>query len=432
MRLLRVDDPGFRQALDEFKERASLDNEAIESSVREIIHNVRRKGDHALLEYIERFDGVCLEKEELVVDRSEIKRAYKCISKEGIDAIKVATDKIDNYHSRQRRNTWIYPGPEGEILDQMITPLKRVGIYVPGGKAPYPSSVLMCAIPAKIAGVDEIFCVTPPQPNKGLNPYILVAADMVGVNRIYKVGGAQAIAALAFGTGVIPKVDKIVGPGNIYVTMAKKLVFGYVNIDMLAGPSEIMIVADDTAPPRFLAADLLSQAEHDERASSILITPSPALVDAVKTEIDKQINCLGRKEICRQSLQNHGLMILVNDLEQAIDFANQIGPEHLELALKDPFPWLGKVRNAGSIFLGYYTPEPVGDYIAGPNHVLPTGGTARFFSALGVDDFIKRSGISFYSQKCLKEMGEKAILLARIEGLEAHAKSIEHRLKYMG
>jgi histidinol dehydrogenase len=432
MRVLRVDDPGFKQALAEFKERASLDDEAIESGVKEIIHNVRQKGDQALLKYIERFDGICLENKELAVDRSETKNAYQSISDEGINAIKFAIDKINAYHSRQRRNTWIQSGPEGGILGQMVTPLKRVGIYVPGGKAPYPSSVLMCAIPAKIAGVDEIYCVSPPQSNKGLNPYILAAADMVGVDKIYKVGGAQAVAALAFGTETIPKVDKIVGPGNIYVTMAKKLVFGYVNIDMLAGPSEILIVADETAPPQFVAADLLSQAEHDERASSILITTSAVLIDAVNKEIDTQINCLGRKEICRLSLTNYGLMILVNDLEQAIDFANQIGPEHLELALKDPLPWLGKVRNAGSIFLGYYTPEPVGDYIAGPNHVLPTGGTARFFSALGVDDFIKRSGVSFYSQKCLKEMGEKAILLAKIEGLDAHAKSIEYRLKYMG
>lgn len=429
MRVLKVNDPGFRQALAEFKERASLDDEEIESCVKEIIHNVRQKGDQALLKYIERFDGVCFEKKELVVDRSEIKKAYQSISNEGINAIKFAIDNIEAYHSRQLRNTWIQSSPEGGIIGQMITPLKRVGIYVPGGKAPYPSSVLMCVIPAKIAGVDEIYCVTPPQWDKGLNPYILAAADMVGVDKIYKVGGAQAVAALAFGTEMIPKVDKIVGPGNIYVTLAKKLVFGYVNIDMLAGPSEVLIVADETAPAQFVAADLLSQAEHDERASSVLITTSPSLIDAVNKEINTQINCLGRKEICRLSLKNYGLMILVNDLEEAIDFANQIGPEHLELALRDPLPWLGRVRNAGSIFLGYYTPEPIGDYIAGPNHVLPTGGTARFFSALGVDDFIKRSGVSFYSPKCLKEIGEKAVLLAEIEGLDAHAKSIEYRLK---
>jgi histidinol dehydrogenase len=431
MRILKVDDPGFKQAIEGFKERASMDDEAIESSVKEVINNVRHKGDRALLNYTEQFDGVCLGNRDLAVDRSELKDAYRSISSEGINVIKFAIDKITAYHSRQRKNTWIQPGPDGGMLGQMITPLKRVGIYVPGGKAPYPSSVLMCAIPAKIAGVDEIYCVSPPQSNKGLNPYILVAADMVGVEKIYKIGGAQAVAALAFGTETIPKVDKIVGPGNIYVTMAKKLVFGYVNIDMLAGPSEILIVADETAPPQFIAADLLSQAEHDERASSILITPSSPLIEAVNKEIDTQINSLERKETCRLSLTNYGLMILVNDMEQAIDLANQIGPEHLELALKDPLPWLGKVRNAGSVFLGYFTPEPVGDYIAGPNHVLPTGGTARFFSALGVDDFIKRSGISFYSQKCLKEMGEKAVFLARIEGLGAHAKSIEYRLESM-
>ncbi|MGA1865797.1 MAG: histidinol dehydrogenase [bacterium] len=431
MRVIRVDDPGFKQAIEEFKQRASLDDEIIEAGVREVINNVRHKGDQALLSYTEKFDGVCLENKDLTVDRSEIENAYRNISGEGVNAIKFAIDKITAYHSRQRRNTWIQPGPEGEILGQMITPLQRVGIYVPGGKAPYPSSVLMCAIPAKIAGVDEIYCVSPPQSNKGLNPYILAAADMVGVKKIYKMGGAQAVAALAFGTETIPKVDKIVGPGNIYVTMAKKLVFGHVNIDMLAGPSEILIVADETAPPQFIAADLLSQAEHDERASSILITVSSLLIDSVNKEIETQMNYLERKETCRLSLTNYGLMILVKDMEQAIDLANQIGPEHLELALKDPLPWLGKVRNAGSVFMGYFTPEPVGDYIAGPNHVLPTGGTARFFSALGVDDFTKRSGVSFYSQKCLKEMGEKAIILAGIEGLNAHAKSIEYRLKFM-
>ncbi|MGA1840450.1 MAG: histidinol dehydrogenase [bacterium] len=431
MRVLRVDDPGFKQAIEEFKQRSSVDDETMEAGVKEVINNVRHKGDKALLNYTERFDGVCLDNKDLAVSRAEIENAYRRISGEGVNAIKFAIDKITAYHSRQRRNTWIQPGPEGEILGQMITPLKRVGIYVPGGKAPYPSSVLMCAIPAKIAGVDEIYCVSPPQSNKGLNPYILVAADMVGVEKIFKIGGVQAVAALAFGTETIPKVDKIVGPGNIYVTMAKKLVFGHVNIDMLAGPSEILIVADETAPPQFVAADLLSQAEHDERASSILITDSSLLIDAVNKEIETQMNSLERKETCRLSLSNYGLIILVNDMDQAIDLANQIGPEHLELALKDPLPWLGKVRNAGSVFMGYFTPEPIGDYIAGPNHVLPTGGTARFFSALGVDDFIKRSGVSFYSQKCLKEMGEKAVVLARIEGLDAHARSIEYRLKFM-
>jgi len=334
MKVLKVDDPGFSQALIEFKARFSFDDEILEAGVREIIYNVRKKGDQALLKYIEKFDGVNFEKKELVVDKSEIRRAYQSVSKEGIDVIKFAIDKINAYHRRQLRNTWIQLGPEGGMLGQMITPIKSIGIYVPGGKAPYPSSVLMCAIPAKIAGVEEIYCVSPPQSSKELNPYILVAADMVGVDKIYKIGGAQAVAALAFGTEMVPKVDKIVGPGNIYVTIAKKLVFGYVNIDMLAGPSEILIVADKTAPPQFIAADLLSQAEHDERASSILITPSLDLINAVSKELKSQINFLGRKEICRVSLKNYGLMILVNDLEQAIDLTNQIGPEHLELAMQ--------------------------------------------------------------------------------------------------
>jgi histidinol dehydrogenase len=428
MRVLKADDPGFDKAFEVFKSRISFDDANLEAGVREIIHTVRHKGDQALLEYIERFDRVSLTKKDLIVNDSEIERAYRMVSKKGIDVLKFAVEKLEAYHRRQIRNTWIQPGPHGSMLGQMITPIDRVGIYVPGGKAPYPSSVLMCAIPAKIAGVDQIYCVSPPQQDKGLNPYILVAADLVGVDRIYKVGGAQAIAALSYGTETVPKVDKIVGPGNIYVTLAKKQVFGQVSIDMLAGPSEILVVADDTAPPKFIAADLLSQAEHDERASSILVTPSATLMNEVSKEIDLQINKLSRKEICRLSLKNYGLMIQTTDMEQAIDIVNQIGPEHLELALKDPFPWLAKVRNAGSIFLGYYTPEPVGDYIAGPNHVLPTGGTARFFSALGVDDFVKRSGISFYSLEGLREMGGKAVFLAEIEGLDAHAQSINLRL----
>ncbi|MGA1843094.1 MAG: histidinol dehydrogenase [bacterium] len=428
MRVLKAHEPGFHAALTEFKSRGSFDDASLEARVKEIVGDVRRRGDDALLEYTGQFDGAHLSQKDLVVDRSEIEEAYRKVPQEGIDVIRFAMERIEDYHGRQRRNTWIHPGPFGGMLGQMITPLERVGIYVPGGKAPYPSSVLMCAIPAKIAGVDEICCVSPPQADTCLNPYILVAADMAGVNKVFKVGGAQAIAALSFGTDTIPKVDKIVGPGNIFVTLAKKLVFGHVNIDMLAGPSEILVVADDSAPPRFVAADLLSQAEHDERASSILVTPSATLIDAVRREIESQLGLLPRGDICRCSLEQYGLIIQVEDLDQAVEVVNAIGPEHLELALKDPFPWLGRIRNAGSIFLGYYTPEPVGDYIAGPNHVLPTGGTARFFSALGVDDFIKRSGISFYTREGLQDIGEKAIKLAQIEGLDAHARSIKARI----
>ncbi|MGA1794993.1 MAG: histidinol dehydrogenase [bacterium] len=428
MRVLKAHEPGFHAALAEFKSRGSFDDASLETRVKEIVSDVRRRGDDALLEYTGRFDGAHLSPKDLVVDRSEIEEAYSKVPQEGIDVIRFAMERIEDYHGRQRRNTWIHPGPFGGMLGQMITPLERVGIYVPGGKAPYPSSVLMCAIPAKIAGVDEICCVSPPRPDKRLNPYILVAADMAGVNKVFKVGGAQAIAALSFGTETIPKVDKIVGPGNIFVTLAKKLVFGHVNIDMLAGPSEILVVADDSAPPQFVAADLLSQAEHDERASSILVTPSASLIDAVRREIESQLGLLRRGDICRRSLEQYGLIVQVADIDQAVEVVNTIGPEHLELALNDPFPWLGRIRNAGSIFLGYYTPEPVGDYIAGPNHVLPTGGTARFFSALGVDDFIKRSGISFYTREGLQDIGEKAIMLARIEGLDAHARSIKARI----
>ncbi|MBN2372679.1 histidinol dehydrogenase [bacterium] len=427
MRILSADDKGFQDALDEFKDRISFDDEAVNNIVKDIILNIKKNGDVSLLEYTKRFDGADLEKAELIVKPEEIERAYGQVTREGMDALRYAMENIEAFHRRQSRNTWIQPDSNGNILGQMINPIERVGIYVPGGKAPYPSTVLMCAIPAKIAGVKEIYCVSPPQADKGLNPYILVAADMSKVDRIFKTGGAQAVAALSYGTETIPKVDKIVGPGNIYVTVAKKQVFGAVDIDMLAGPSEILIVADDSAPARFIAADLLSQAEHDERASSILVTPSRELLNEVEKEIELQIEKLERRKICRSSLEKYGLMVLVKDIGQAVDIANRLSPEHLEMAVQDPFQWLSKVRNAGSVFLGYYTPEPVGDYIAGPNHVLPTGGTARFFSALGVDDFVKRSGISYYSKAGLRQIGEKAIILAEIEGLSAHACSIKQR-----
>ncbi len=431
MKIISTDNPEFQRVLHDFKSRLSSENETIEEQIKEIIFNVRQKGDISLLEYTKQFDNVHLEKADLTVGHEEIEKAYKTVTTEYLNALRFAIENITAFHNRQSRNTWIHFAPNGNILGQLITPLDKVGIYIPGGKAPYPSTVLMCSIPAKIAGVKEIYCVSPPQSGKKIDPSIIVAADMVGISRIFKIGGVQAVAALSYGTETIPMVDKIVGPGNIYVTLAKRLVFGQVDIDMLAGPSEIMIIADETAPPEFIAADILSQAEHDERASSMLLTPCGGLIDDVTKEIEFQLERLARKQICINSLENYGLMIRVKDIDQAIEITNHLGPEHLELAIQDPFPLLNKIKNAGSIFLGYYTPEAIGDYVAGPNHVLPTGGSARFFSVLGVDDFVKRSGISYYSKGMLKQMGETAMLLAKTEGLDAHANSIDIRLRYM-
>ncbi len=350
------------------------------------------------------------------MQQKEIDEAYTLVSPEYLAAIRQARDNVQNYHEKQKRNSWFSPAEDGSILGQIIRPLHRVGIYVPGGTAAYPSSVLMNAVPAMVAGVKEIVMVSPPLKNGGLLPEVLVAAAECGVSEIYKIGGAQAVAALAFGTKSIAKVDKITGPGNIFVTLAKKQVYGNVDIDMLAGPSEIVILADSSASPRELAADLLSQAEHDKLASAILISPDQKLLEDTSLEVEKQLGTLPREEIARASWEVYGALILAPDLEKGMELVNLIAPEHFELCVQEPFAWLGKVENAGAVFLGKYTPEPVGDYFAGPNHVLPTGGTARFYSVLDVDTFVKKISVINYSEKALKRDAEDIMLLARREG----------------
>lgn len=394
----------------------------------EILAEVKEKKDEALLYYTKKFDGIEFKSEnEIKVSDEEFIEAENSVSKEFIEALKTAAENIKDFHERQKRNSWINTKENGVILGQLIKPLDRVGIYVPGGTAAYPSSVLMNAIPAKTAGVKEIVMVSPPSKGGKMNPNILVAAKLAGVDEVYKVGGAQAIGALAYGTGIIEKVDKIVGPGNIYVAMAKKSVYGYVDIDMIAGPSEILVIADERANPKYVAADLMSQAEHDKLASSILVTTSEKLADEVMEQLKLQIKTLSRKEIIEKSLTDYGCIILVESLKKAVDVANEIAPEHLELSVSNPFEILGEIKNAGSIFLGDYAPEPLGDYIAGPNHVLPTSGTAKFFSPLSVDDFIKKSSYIYYSQPALCEVKDKIITLADSEGLTAHANSIKVR-----
>ncbi|WP_418791700.1 histidinol dehydrogenase [Phosphitispora sp. TUW77] len=398
-----------------------------EERVREILQNVRERGDEALLEYTARFDRAELTPETLRVSAEEIEQAYKEADSEFVTAIRRARDNIGDFHRKQLSKSWMETSEDGTILGQIIRPVERVGIYVPGGTANYPSSVLMNAVPACVAGVHEIVMVAPPGSDGRLQASILVAAAEAGVTEIYKLGGAQAVAGLAYGTKTIRPVDLITGPGNIYVTLAKKMVYGLVNIDMLAGPSEILVIADDTADPVYVAADLLSQAEHDVLASAVLLTPSMSLAEAVKEEIPRQVGYLSRKEIMTASLRDYSAIIVTRDLEEAVELANSYAPEH-ELAVAAPFDMLGKVRNAGSIFMGHYTPEPVGDYYAGPNHVLPTGGTARFYSPLNVDTFMKKSGLIAYSPGRLKKAGADIIKLAETEGLDAHANSVRVRM----
>jgi len=411
--------------------QASFEKER--NAVLEILSSVRQQGDEALLEYTARFDGVQYsDAREMLVSPEEIREAYAKVDGGYIDVIKRARDNIRKFHSRQIENSWTLLNDDGIIVGQRITPLERVGVYVPGGRAAYPSSVLMNVIPAMVAGVPDIVMVTPPGSDKKVNPYTLVAACEAGCKRIFKVGGAQAIAALAFGTATIPRVDKIVGPGNIYVALAKKEVYGYVDIDMIAGPSEVMVVADSSAKPAFVAADLMSQAEHDPMASAVLVTTCIELATNVVEELQKQVEELTTRDVILASLKDFGAVIVVDSMERAIELANAIAPEHLELAVRNPFEILGSVKHAGAIFLGHYTPEPVGDYMAGPNHVLPTGGTARFFSPLGVYDFVKRSNIIFYPEKALKAVSRDVMEFACREGLTAHANSIKVRFKDEG
>jgi histidinol dehydrogenase len=406
--------------------RSEEDSKEALETVERIISAVRKSGDESIKAFTEKFDGVILEK--LKVSEVEIEDAFNKVSNNIKSALEKAKTNIEYFHKKQIRQSWISTEENGVIMGQKISPLEKVGVYVPGGSAAYPSSVLMNVIPAKLAGVKKIVMVTPPKKDGSIDSNILVAAKLAGVSEIYKVGGAQAIAALAYGTETIPKVDKIVGPGNIYVALAKRVCYGRVDIDMIAGPSEITIVCDEKANARFLAADLMSQAEHDKLASSVLITTSRTLAEEVNKQINTQIQTLNRKEIIEASLKNYGGILVVKSLEEAIDIANTIAPEHLELMIENPIAYLGKVKNAGSIFLGQYSPEPLGDYMAGPNHVLPTNGTARFFSPLSVDDFIKKSSYIYYTEEALRELSEDIMILARAEGLDAHGNSIKVRV----
>jgi len=397
----------------------------VEKTVRVVLDAVRREGDAAVLRYTRRFDQVRLTAGRLRVRPEQIKEAYAQVTPSAVDALRFAADRIRSFHERQTVKSWSYE-KDRITLGQLVRPLERVGIYVPGGKAAYPSSVLMNALPAKVAGVSEIVMCTP-TPRGELNPHILVAADLAGVNEIYTIGGAQAVGAMAYGTQTIGRVDKIVGPGNIYVATAKRIVFGRVDIDMIAGPSEIVVIADDTAEPRFVAADLLSQAEHDELAISILITPSEPLIQKVRTQMKEQIGRLPRKKIIAESLRRSGKIFLVRDLDQAVAMANAVAPEHLELAVDRPDQLLPMVKNAGAVFLGHYTTESLGDYVAGPNHVLPTGGTARFSSPLSVDDFIKKTSLLSFSREGLSRVKDAVTRIAEMEGLQAHAHAVEVR-----
>lgn len=401
------------------------------AAVKQIVADIKQEGDTALLRYTERFDGTTLTPAGLRVTAEELQAAYGHVEESFVTAIRAAAANIRAFHARQKRSSWMDLQPDGTILGQIIRPLRRVGVYVPGGKAAYPSSVLMNVIPAQIAGVPEIVMVTPPATGgtAGIDPYILVAAAEAGVNEIYRVGGAQAIAALAFGTETISPVDKICGPGNIYVALAKREVYGAVDIDSIAGPSEIVVLADETAEPAYIAADLLSQAEHDEMASAILVTPSQSLAETVAAEVERQLQELPRESIARASVENYGAIIVVDSLQEGIDVVNRLAPEHLEVVAEDPMGLLGSIENAGAIFLGPYSSEPVGDYFAGPNHIIPTNGTARFSSPVDVDDFIKKSSLIYYSKEALLRDGATIIELARREGLEGHARAIEIRLE---
>ena len=400
----------------------------VEDVVSEIIANVAKNGDKALLEYCEKFDKAKLSS--LEVTPEEIDEAFASVDAEFVEIIKAAAENIREFHSRQVRNSFIISEKNGVITGQKVMPIEKVGLYVPGGTAAYPSTVLMDSIPAKIAGCSEIVMVTPPSKDGKVNPVILAAAKIAGVDRIFKVGGAQAVAALAYGTESIPRVDKIVGPGNAYVAEAKKQVFGRVSIDMIAGPSEILVVADSLSNATYIAADLLSQAEHDKNASAVLVTDSYAFAEAVSAELERQIPLLPRAEIARYSIDNNGKIIVAeNNLSLAIDIANEIAPEHLELSMDNPFDYLDKVKHAGSIFMGRYCPEALGDYFAGPNHTLPTSGTARFSSPLGVEDFVKTSQFTYYTREALSEVYDKIAYFARKEGLDAHARSAEVRFE---
>lgn len=429
MRIVKLTAESKKGLLEDLLQRSPNHYGQYESAVAEIIETVKKDGDEALFSYTEKFDHCKMDAAHIRVTREEIDEAYQKVDADFVEVMKKSAANIRAFHEKQLRNSWFDPKPDGTILGMKILPIAIAGVYVPGGKAAYPSSVLMNVLPAKVAGVERIIMTTPPGADGKVNPGTLVAAHIAGVDEIYKVGGAQAIAAMAFGTQSIPKVDKITGPGNIFVALAKKACFGYVSIDSIAGPSEILVIADETANPRYVAADLLSQAEHDELASAILITTSKTLADQVSIEVDRFVANLSRREIIEKSLNNYGYILLVDSLDEAADTANEIASEHLEILTKDPFAMMTKIRNAGAIFLGEYSSEPLGDYFAGPNHVLPTNGTARFFSPLNVDDFLKKTSIISYSRPALEKIHQDIECFAENEGLTAHANSIRVRFE---
>jgi len=427
MRTLESKNKGFEGELQAILALRGAETAGVEEAVREIIEGVREQGDQALIQYARQFDGVDITLGELEIPRQEWKRAQKALEKETLRSLERAAERIESFHRRQLRPSW-FDTEGGVMRGQLVRPMDRAGVYVPGGKAAYPSSVLMNVIPATVAGVGEVVVLTPPS-KEGINPAVLATAHLVGADRVLRIGGAQAVAALAYGTQSVPRADIIVGPGNAYVTAAKRLLYGVVMVDLVAGPSEILVLADGSTPPAFVAADLLSQAEHDEEAWPILITPSAAFARQVAEEVERMAETLPRREIIRACLERRGFIIVVRDVAEGMGIANRIAPEHLELALRDPVPWLGEVANAGAVFLGPYTPEAVGDYLGGPNHVLPTGGTARFFSPLGVEHFMKRTNVLSFSQDALAQVREDVARLARLEGFEAHARSVEVRGK---
>ncbi|MBP5299219.1 MAG: histidinol dehydrogenase [Lachnospiraceae bacterium] len=427
MRILELNEKTKSSLLNDLLKRSPNNYKEYEDVVEAIVNDIRDRGDEALFEYTLKFDKCKIDESNVEVTKAEIEDAYKKVDKKLVEVLKKAAANIRSYHELQKRNSWINTREDGVILGQKITAIEKAGVYVPGGTAAYPSSVLMNIIPAKVAGVEEIIMLTPPNKDGEMNPATLVAADIAGVDRVFKAGGAQAIAAMAFGTKSIPKVYKITGPGNIFVALAKRSVFGHVSIDSIAGPSEVMVLCDETANPRYVAADLLSQAEHDKLASAILVTTSKEMAEKVSAEIDKFTATLERKEIIEESLKNYGYALVAKDMASAIDAVNEIASEHLEILTANPFDILPRIKNAGAIFLGEYSSEPLGDYFAGPNHILPTNGTAKFFSPLGVDDFIKKSSIISYSKEALEAVHEDIELFAKQEGLTAHANSINVR-----
>lgn len=429
MRIVKLTDETKNNILEDLLKRSPNSYGKFEAAVNDILLNVRTNKDEALFKYTKDFDKADINASNIVVTKEEIEEAYTKVDPALVDVIRKSLKNIKEYHEKQKQYSWFDSKPDGTILGQKVTPLARAGVYVPGGKAAYPSSVLMNVVPAKVAGVEQIIMCTPPDHEGKVYPTTLVAANEAGVDVVYKAGGAQAIAAMAYGTESIPKVDKICGPGNIYVALAKKAVFGYISIDSVAGPSEILVIADETANPRYVAADLLSQAEHDEMASAILITTSSELANKVSAEIDGFLKELSRSEIISKSLDNYGYILLVDDINEAVSVANDIASEHLEIVTKDPFNVMTKIKNAGAIFLGEYSSEPLGDYFAGPNHVLPTNGTAKFFSALSVDDFIKKSSIISYSREALEAIHNDIENFASAEHLTAHANSIKVRFE---